>query len=102
MIGRATDREYVNILGSNELKNTSVTVKDTKTALKVYDPEPASLMSNITRRSTTHINTDIVPLPREILEVYPNVTLCADILFIGRIICLVLYYINYYLRGRSL
>ena len=87
MIGRPTEREYVSILSSNELKNTSVTVKDAKTALKIYGPEPASLMSNITRRSTTHVNTDIMPLPREILQVYRNVTLCADILFIGQIIC---------------
>ena len=49
MIGRPTEREYINILGSNELKITSVTVKDAKTALKVYGPELASLMSNITR-----------------------------------------------------
>ena len=87
IIGRPTEREYVSILSSNELKNTSVTVKDAKTALKIYGPEPASLMSNITRRSTTHVNTDIMPLTREILQVYRNVTLCADILFIGQIIC---------------
>ena len=87
MIGRPSEREYVNILGLNKLKNTSVTVKDAKTALKVYGPDPDLLMLNITQQSTTHVNTDMMPLPREILEVYCNVTLCADILFIGRIIC---------------
>ena len=30
---------------------------------------------------------DIMRLPREIIQVYRNVTLCTDILFIGRIIC---------------
>jgi len=87
MIGRPSEREYVNILGSNELKNSSVTVKDAKTALKVYGPEEASLMSNITRQQTNHVDITCVPLPREILAVYKDITLCADILFIGKIVC---------------
>ena len=87
MIGRPSERDYKTILNSNELKNTSVTAKDASIALKVYGPAPASLMLNVTRKMTAHVVTDIVSVPREILQVYKNITLCADILFIGKITC---------------
>ena len=87
MIGRPSERDYNTILTLNELKNTSVTAKDAIVALKVHGPVPASLMLNVTRKTTASVIIDIVSVPPEILQAYKNTTLCADIVFIGRVTC---------------
>ena len=54
--------------------------------IKVYIPPVPTQYNNTTRTKAAHVNITIITVPQQILDVYKNVTLYLDILFIGTFI----------------
>ena len=81
------------------MKNNIVTIDGAKTVQKIYGPSVSTLMGKETRTTPEHVRTEIImPVPQAILDIYQQVTLCADILFFGTLVVFTTFSRKYYLQ----
>ncbi|MGL6132320.1 MAG: hypothetical protein ACRCZ9_11980, partial [Fusobacteriaceae bacterium] len=80
-----SDADYKWILKTNQIKNCPVSMEDAEVAKKVWGQNVASLKGKTTRKTPTHVNTDIVAVPAMIRDLHRNVTLAVDIFYINNI-----------------
>ena len=86
MVGFPSQRDFVEMIRSGSLKDCPVTVDDAKIAVKIYKKDIGALKGKTTRRPTPHVpSTSIIPIPKKLLSLHKNVTLCADIFFMDKI-----------------
>ena len=86
MVGFPSQRDFVEMIRSGSLKDCPVTVDDAKIAVKIYGQDIGALKGKTTRRPTPHVpSTSIIPIPKKLLSLHKNVTLCADIFFMDKI-----------------
>jgi hypothetical protein len=64
---------------SNLIKDCPVTVKDMRTAIKVWDPSIAMLKGKTVRTTPPVVRQDVIKIPKEIRELHKDVTLTIDI-----------------------
>jgi hypothetical protein len=85
MIGAPTEREFQGLVRLNLLKDCPVTHTDIVNAHKIFGPDLANIRGKMIRRQPEHVNTEIVDIPKHILDCQANVTLTADIMFVNKV-----------------
>ncbi len=85
MIGAPTEREYQALVRLNLLKDCPISNADIVNANKIFGPDLANIRGKKVRRKPEHVNTEIVAIPREILEIQKSVTLVADVMLVNKV-----------------
>ncbi len=84
-LGFSSQKDFMWILRSNQIKDCPVTVKDAMVAYKIWGPSVAALKGKTVQKKPEPIKTDIVSIPKEIHELHKEVTLTIDIFFVNSI-----------------
>ncbi len=84
-LGFPSQKDFMWILRSNQIKDFPVTVEDAMVAYKIWGPSVAALKGKAVRKMPQPIKTDIVSIPREICELHKEVTLTINIFFVNKI-----------------
>ena len=85
-IGRPSLQDYINIVKNNLLPNIPISIKDILNAEKIFGPNLGSLKGKTTRSTPQVIQSKEIDLPHDIKELYGDVELSGDIMFINKII----------------
>ncbi len=81
-----SQKDFMWILRSNQIKDSPVTVEDAMVAYKIRGPSVATLKGKTVRKRLEPIKTDIVSIPKEIHELHKEVTLTINIFFVNKIL----------------
>jgi hypothetical protein len=84
-LGFPSQKNFMWILRSNQIKDCPVMVKDAMAAYKIWGPSVAALKEKTVRKKPEPIKTDIVSIPKEIRKLQKEVTLTIDIFFVNKI-----------------
>ncbi len=84
-LGFPSQKDFMWILRSNQIKDCPVMVKDAMEAYKIWGPSVAALKGKTVRKKPEPIETDIVSIPKEICELHKEVTLMINIFFVNKI-----------------
>jgi hypothetical protein len=84
-LGFPSQKDFMWILRSNQIKDSSVMVKDAMAAFKIWGSSVAALKGKTVRNRLEPIKTDIVSIPKEICELHKVVTVTIDIFFVNKI-----------------
>jgi hypothetical protein len=84
-LGFLSQKDFMWILRSNQIKDSPVTIEDAMAAFKIWGLSVAALKGMTVRRRPEPIETDIVSIPKEICELQKEVTLTIDIFFVNKI-----------------
>ena len=84
-IGRPSLRAYTNIIKNNLLPNIPISVKDILNAERIFGPNLGSIKGKTVRTKPNSINITEIDLPDDIKDLYGNVELSGDIMFINKI-----------------
>jgi hypothetical protein len=85
-LGFPSQKDFMWILRSNQIKDSPVMVKDAMVAYKIWGPSVAALKGKTVRKRPEPVKTDIVSIPKEICELHKEVTLAIDIFFMSKIL----------------
>jgi hypothetical protein len=91
VIGRPSTHTYLAIVDNNLLPNCPVTRTDILAAEVVFGPYLGSLKGKTVRKDTDHVHPEYENIPRELMELYQDVTIAGDLMFVNKIaifICL--------------
>ena len=72
-------------LQSNMIKDCPLSVKDLRTATKVYGKSIAMLKGKTVRSAPPVVRQNVIEIPKEIWVLHKMVTLCIDIFFVNKI-----------------
>jgi hypothetical protein len=84
-LGFPSQKDFMWILRSNQIKDSPVMVEDAMAAFKIWGPIVAALKGKTVQKRPEPIKTDIVSIPKEIRELHKEVTLTIDIFFVNKI-----------------
>ena len=85
MIGAPSEREFQGLVQMNLIKDCPITSTDIINAHKIYGPDLANIRGKTARRAPTHVHTDIIEIPQQILDNQQFLTLTADIMFVNTV-----------------
>ena len=77
-VGRPTIRDLNVMIRMDLIKNNEVTMEDLYLATKRYSPDISTIESKSTRRKLAPVVSNIIDIPKELLEVQKDVTLSID------------------------
>ncbi len=80
-----SQKYFMWILRSNQIKDSPVTVEDAMAAYKIWGPSVATLKGKTVQKKPEPIKTDVVSTPKEICELHKDVTLTINIFFMNEI-----------------
>jgi hypothetical protein len=83
MIGYPSEKDFKNMVSSKMIRNCPVKPEDISAANKIFGPNVASLKGKKVRATQDPVLTEYVQIPREIVDLNKNVTLTADVMFVG-------------------
>ena len=88
-LGRPSQRDFLDALTNNVIRNCPVTPEDARRALKIYGPDPATLKGKTVKRPTAAVpQQTITDIPDHIKQEHKRVTICADNFYVqGLIFC---------------
>ena len=89
MVGRPSDKDFINILKTNSLPNYPVTPRDVLIANELFGPDIGSLKGKTTRRAPPIVDSPISVDLTTILKHYGEVTLCVDFMYVKKVLLLV-------------
>jgi hypothetical protein len=84
-LGFPSQKDFMWILRSNQIKNSPVMVEDAMVAYKIWEPSVAALKGKMVRKRPEPVETDIVSIPKEIRELHKGLTFTIDIFFVNKI-----------------
>jgi hypothetical protein len=84
-LGFPSQKDFMWILRSNQIKDCPVMVEDAMVAYKIWGPSVAALKGKTVQKKPEPIKTDIVSIPKEIRELHKEATLMIDIFFVNKI-----------------
>ena len=84
-IGRPSTRDFIRIVGNNQLPNCTITRDDILAAEHIFGPDVGSLKGKTVRKAPNQVRPTMGSIPHEIMERYKDITLCADIMFVNSI-----------------
>jgi hypothetical protein len=84
-LGFPSQKDFMWILRSNQIKDSPVTVEDAMAAFKIWGPSVAALKGKTVRKRPEPIKTDIVFIPKEICELHKEVTLTINFFLVNKI-----------------
>jgi hypothetical protein len=80
-----SQKDFMWILRSNQIKDSPGTVEDAMVAYKIWGPSVATLKGKTVLKKPEPVKTDIFSIPKEICELHKVVTLTIDIFFVNKI-----------------
>ena len=89
LLGRPSYRDFGNIVKWQLLKNCPISFQDVKNAWKMFGEDLGSIRGKTTRRKPLKVDTGgVIPIPTELLFQLQDVTLCADVMFMDKLVVL--------------
>jgi hypothetical protein len=85
MIGYPSTRDFLKLVDNNLIPNCPIGRADILATEAILGPNVNSLKGKTVRHGELHVKSDISPIPRDILSLYREVTLCVDIMHMNRI-----------------
>jgi len=82
-LGFPSQKDFMWILRSNQIKDCPGMVKDAMAAYKIWGLSVTTLKGKTVRKKPEPVKTDIVSIPKEICELHKEVTLTIDIFFVN-------------------
>jgi hypothetical protein len=81
--GRLSTRQYQSIIDNNMLPNCPIDCCNIKAAKDILGPNRGSLKGKTVRRPVPHIKTKLIDIPLKIMQLYHDVTIACDIMFVN-------------------
>ena len=92
LLGRPSYRDFGNIVKWGLLKNCPVTFQDVVNSWKIFGQDLGAVRGKTVRQQPPPVTKDdIVPIPQELLFQLQDVTLCADLMFLDKMVMLTIY-----------
>ena len=89
MIGHPSQQDFLHMIRMNLLPNCPINEKDAKAVIDIYGPHLSAIRGKTVRTTPDPVNEGIIiPVPKKIIQLYKNVTLCTDIFFLDKLIVL--------------
>jgi hypothetical protein len=85
MIEYPSTRDFIKLVNNNLIPNCPIGRADILAAEAIFGPNVNSLKGKIACHGKLHVKSDLSPIPREILSLYREVTLCVDIMYINKL-----------------
>jgi hypothetical protein len=85
LIGRPSTCQYQSIVDNNMLPNCPIDRRDIKAAKDIFGPDVGSLKGKTVRRPVLLIKTKLIDIPLKVMQLYHDVTIACDIMFVNRI-----------------
>ena len=82
IIGTPSLKDYKAIVQGNLIKNCLVTLDDIKVAKRIFGKDISSIKGKTTRCTPKPVVTDVIEVPKELIENNKEVVLCVDIIWI--------------------
>jgi hypothetical protein len=76
-------KDYIKAVSTGQITNCPVTPSDIKVVEIIFGLNKMCLRGKTTRQTTKQVRIEPIPLPLSISEKYREVTLAADIIFVG-------------------
>jgi hypothetical protein len=86
MVGYPSEKYFKNMVSFNMIRNFPVKPEDISAANKIFGPNVASLKGKTVRATQDPVLTENVQIPREIVDLNKNVTITADVMFVGGLV----------------
>ena len=84
-IGRPSLRAYINIIKNNLLPNIPISINDVLNAERIFGPNLGSIKGKTVRSKPSPVKIAEIDLPSDIQELYGDVELSGDIMFVNKI-----------------
>jgi hypothetical protein len=85
MIGYPSTRDFLKLVDNNLIPNCPIGRSDVLAAEAIFGPNVKALKGKTVRQGELHIKSDILPIPRDIMSLYREVTLCVGIMYLNKI-----------------
>jgi hypothetical protein len=85
VLGHPSQHDFKAMVAGGMILNCPITVADVIRAEKIYGPSIAALKGKTVRRSPDKVDTDLIEVPKAILEANTSVTPSADVFFVNTI-----------------
>jgi hypothetical protein len=84
-VGYPSQQDFKAMVAGGMILNCPVTIRDVEVSHKVYGKSVAALKGKTVRRSPEPVVTDLIEVPKEILEANRSVSLSGDVFFVNKI-----------------
>jgi hypothetical protein len=85
IIGYPSTRDFMKIVDQHLIPNCPINRSDIVAAEDLFGPDVHSLKGKTVRRGEKHVTSDVSPIPRDILSLHREVTLCVDIMYVNKL-----------------
>jgi hypothetical protein len=86
MIGYTSTRDFLKLVDSSLIPVCPIGQSDILATEAIFGPKVNSLKGNKTLcHGELHVESDLSPIPHDILSLYCKVTLCVDIMYVNKI-----------------
>ena len=85
MLGYPSTRDFLKYIDKHMIPNCPIRREDILAAEDILGPCVDSLKGKTVRHKEDHVLSDLSPVPRDILDQYRHVTLCADIMYVNKL-----------------
>ena len=89
MVGRPSDKDFIQILKTSSLPNCPVSPRDVLITNELFGPDVGSLKGKTTRRAPPIVDSPVSVDLTTILKHYREVTLCVDFMYVNKVPLLV-------------
>ncbi len=83
MVVRPSEHDFQALIRLNMLKDCPVTNNDILNAHTIFGPDLASIRGKTVRRKPTHVPTNYVDVPWNLIQLNQRATLLADVMFVN-------------------
>ncbi|KAL7460225.1 hypothetical protein ACHAXS_000688, partial [Conticribra weissflogii] len=83
MVGHPTEREFLNMVRANMIRNCNVTPEAVKNAYVIFGPDLDGLRGKTTQWKPERVLTEYVEIPRELIGANKYVVLGGDVMFVN-------------------
>ena len=73
------------LLKYNLIKNCDVSIQEVEIAERIFGPDIAALKGKSVRRNPNQVLDDWIEIPEELREIYYDLVLCVDLMFVNGI-----------------
>jgi len=84
-LGFPTTVDLKAVVRGNMIKNNPVTIEDINIAEAIYGKDVSSLQGKSTRRKPEVVRSDLIEIPKQLIERNQNIELCIDVMHVNKI-----------------
>jgi hypothetical protein len=85
MTGYPSTRDFIKLVDKNLIPNCPIGRADILAAKAIFGPNVNTVKGKTVCHGELHVKSDVSPIPREILSLYRNVTLCVNIMYVNKL-----------------